>query len=69
MTRSADASGWVGVRSASAAATTAASVRPRSAAMRVSADQNSGSSATDVRCPANEKLRLTRRLSFHLPAA
>jgi hypothetical protein len=44
-------------------------VRPRSAAMRVSADQNSGSSATDVRCPANEKLRLTRRLSFHLPAA
>lgn len=68
-TRNAEASGWPVDRPASTADTRPARVCPRAAATRLSAAQNSSSSATDVRCPASEKLRLTRLLSCHLPSS
>ena len=47
-------------RPASSSSTSAASVLPRRPAAASRARQNSGSSATEVRCPARRKLRLSR---------
>jgi hypothetical protein len=68
MTRNAEASGVDASLSASTAATTAASVVRRFPAVASSTCQNAASSATLVRWPASEKLRLIRLLRGWLPS-
>ena len=69
-TRSAEANGCSGMRSASSSATSAPTLRCWVAAMLVSASQKASSSATLVRWPARLKLRLVSRTAFsrRLPA-